>query len=342
MATSTQKKGVILTGDRPTGRLHMGHYVGSLANRIKMQNEYEQYIIIADAQALTDNYEDVDKVRSNIVEVTIDYLSCGIDPRLSVIFVQSLVPELFELTSHYSNLVTVARLERNPTVKDEIKQKNFERNIPVGFFCYPISQAADITGLRADTVPVGEDQIPMIEQTNEIIRRFHHLYGVEIFPEVKAPLSNVPRLPGIDGSAKMGKSLGNALNISASEKEIRQAVHMMFTDPKHLKVSDPGTVEGNVVFKFLDAFDPNAAELEELKQHYRRGGLGDSVIKKRLEAILIERFSDARRIRGELENDIAYVHEVLRDGTRRARAVVADTLARVRSAMGISYDSFRP
>jgi tryptophanyl-tRNA synthetase len=336
------KKGVILTGDRPTGRLHLGHYAGSLANRVKMQHEFDQYIIIADAQALTDNYDDVNKVTSNIIEVTIDYLSCGIDPVVSVIFVQSLVPELYELSSHYSNLVTVARLERNPTVKDEIKQKNFLRNIPVGFFCYPISQAADITSVRADTVPVGEDQIPMIEQTNEIIRKFQNVYGAQIFPEVRAEVSKIPRLPGIDGSAKMGKSLGNVLNISASEQEIRNAVHMMFTDPNHLKISDPGKVEGNVVFAFLDAFDPDNSELEELKQHYRRGGLGDSVIKKRLQGILIERFSDARKIRRELESNRGYVHEVLRDGTRRARQVIADTLAQVRQAMGISYDSFRP
>jgi len=336
------KKGVILTGDRPTGRLHFGHYAGSLANRVKMQHEYHQYIIIADAQALTDNAEDVNKVRTNIIEVTIDYLSCGIDPAVSVIFVQSLVPELFELSAHYSNLVTVARLERNPTVKDEIKQKGFQRNIPVGFFCYPISQAADITSVKADTVPVGEDQIPMIEQTNEIIRKFHNLYGAKIFPEVKAAVSNVARLPGIDGSEKMGKSLGNALNISASEQEIRQAVHMMFTDPNHLRVSDPGKVEGNVVFRFLDAFDPNTSELEDLKEHYRRGGLGDSVIKKRLEGILIEGFADTRRIRRELENDLSYVREVLREGSRRAREVVAATLSQVRQAMGISYDSFRP
>ncbi len=233
-------------------------------------------------------------------------------------------------------------LERNPTVKDEIKQKSFQRNIPVGFFCYPISQAADITSVRADTVPVGEDQVPMIEQTNEIIRRFHNLYGAQIFPEVSAPLAKVARLPGIDGSAKMGKSLGNALDISASEQEVRSAVHMMFTDPNHLKVSDPGTVEGNVVFTFLDAFDPDAAQLEELKQHYRRGGLGDSTIKKRLEGILIERFAEARKIRRELESDRGYIHEVLREGTRRAREAAADTLAQVRRAMGISYDAFRP
>lgn len=339
---SREKKGVILTGDRPTGRLHLGHYAGSLASRVKMQHEFEQYIIIADAQALTDNYDDVNKVRTNIIEVTIDYLSCGIDPAVSTIFVQSLVPELHELTAYYSNLVTVARLERNPTVKDEIKQKNFERNIPVGFFCYPISQAADITSVKADTVPVGEDQVPMIEQTNEIIRRFHNLYGVSIFPEVKAAISHVPRLPGIDGSAKMGKSLGNALNISASEQEIRKAVHMMFTDPNHLKVSDPGKVEGNVVFAFLDAFDLNTSEVEELKQHYRQGGLGNSVVKKRLEGILIEKFSDPRRIRRELEKDPGYVHKVLREGTRRTRQVVADTLREVRQAMGISYKSFRP
>jgi tryptophanyl-tRNA synthetase len=336
------KKGVILTGDRPTGKLHMGHYVGSLANRVKMQDDFEQYIIIADAQALTDNYDDVDKVRTNIIEVTIDYLSCGIDPAKSTIFVQSLIPELYELSAYYSNLVTVARLERNPTVKDEIKQKNFERNIPVGFFCYPISQAADITSVRADTVPVGEDQVPMIEQTNEIIRRFHNLYRAQIFPEVNAYVPKVARLPGIDGSAKMGKSLGNALNISASEKEIREAVHMMFTDPGHLKVSDPGKVEGNVVFAFLDAFDPNVSEVDELKQHYRRGGLGDSTIKKRLQEILIERFAEARRIRRELEGDRAYIHQVLREGTQRTRGAVAETLAQVRSAMGISYDSFRP
>jgi tryptophanyl-tRNA synthetase len=341
MASKRDKK-VILTGDRPTGRLHMGHYVGSLANRVKMQHDYRQFIIIADAQALTDNYDDITKVRTNIVEVTIDYLACGIDPKVSTIFVQSLVPELYELTAHYMNLVTVARLERNPTVKDEIKQKNFARDIPAGFLCYPVSQAADITCVRADVVPVGDDQIPMIEQTNEIIRRFHHLYGTQLFPEVEALVPKIARLPGIDGSAKMSKSLGNALNLSASEQEIKAAVHMMFTDPSHLKVSDPGKVEGNVVFAFLDAFDPNPAEVEELKAHYRRGGLGDSVIKKRLTAILIDKFAEARRLRGELEGDIAYVHEVLREGTRRAREVAADTLAQVRGIMGIAYEPFRP
>jgi tryptophanyl-tRNA synthetase len=341
MAAKQDKK-VILTGDRPTGRLHMGHYVGSLANRVKMQHDYRQFIIIADAQALTDNYDDVNKVRSNIVEVTIDYLSVGIDPKVSTIFVQSLVPELYELTGHFMNLVTVARLERNPTVKDEIKQKNFARDIPAGFLCYPVSQAADITIVRANVVPVGDDQVPMIEQTNEIIRRFHHLYGTELFPEVEALVPKVARLPGLDGGAKMSKSLNNSLYVTASEKEIKEGVHKMFTDPGHLKVSDPGKVEGNVVFAFLDAFDPESAEVEELKAHYRRGGLGDGALKKRLTGILIDKFAEARRIRDELENDLAYVHEVLREGTRRTREVASDTLARVRSIMGITYEAFRP
>lgn len=333
-------KTVVLTGDRPTGKLHLGHYVGSLKSRVSMQDEAEVNIIIADAQALTDKYDDIDQVVKNVAEVCIDYLSCGVDPEKSTIFLQSRIPELYELSFYFLNLVTVARLERNPTVKAEIQQKGFQRDIPAGFLTYPVSQAADIAGFRANVVPVGEDQLPMIEQTNEIIRKFHNTYQANIFPEVKALVSQTSRLVGIDGKAKMSKTLGNVINIGASPAEIKQAVHKMYTDPDHLKVSDPGRVEGNVVFAYLDVFDDNREEVEALKAQYRKGGLGDSVLKKRLEALLVEKFGLCREKRTVLEKDPRFVQDVIMAGTAKARKKVQETLEAVKSAMGISYKEF--
>ncbi len=335
----TQRK-VILTGDRPTGKLHLGHYVGSIQSRVEMQDRAEVNIIIADAQALTDQYDKVDQVVRNVTEVCIDYLSCGIDPEKSTIFLQSMIPELYELNFYFLNLVTVARLERNPTVKAEIQQKSFQRDIPAGFLTYPVSQAADIAGFKANSVPVGEDQLPMIEQTNEIIRRFHNTYKADIFPEVQALVSTTPRLIGIDGKAKMSKTLGNVINICASEADIKQAVHKMYTDPDHLKISDPGRVEGNVVFAYLDVFDENKAEVAELKKHYQAGGLGDSVLKKRLELILVKKFRPCREKRLELEKDPDFIRDVIASGTKKAREKVRHTLDAVKTAMGLSYKEF--
>ena len=277
MPTSPENLPVILTGDRPTGPLHLGHFVGSLRNRVAHQHAYRQFIMLADAQALTDNIDDPGKVNRNVIEVALDYLAVGIDPCRSTIFIQSQVPELAELAFYYLNLVTVARLERNPTVKEEIRLRGFERDIPAGFLCYPASQAADITAFKAVLVPVGEDQVPMIEQTNEIVRRFNRIAGRDILAEARALVPPVGRLPGIDGKAKMSKSLGNAINLGATPDDIRAAVRKIYTDPLHLRVDDPGHLEGNVAFTYLDAFDPDQAGLAELKAHYVRGGLGDSV-----------------------------------------------------------------
>jgi len=348
-------KKVILTGDRPTGKLHIGHYVGSLKQRVQLQNsgEYDEiYIMIADAQALTDNAENPEKVRQNIVEVALDYLSCGIDPEKSVILIQSQIPELFELTAYYMNLVTVSRLQRNPTVKAEIQMRNFEASIPVGFLAYPVSQAADITAFKATTVPVGEDQEPMLEQTREIVRKFNSIYGetlVEpqtLLPDNKACM----RLPGTDGKAKMSKSLNNAIFLADSEEEVRQKVMNMFTDPNHIRVSDPGRVEGNPVFTYLDAFCrdehferylPEYKNLDEMKAHYTRGGLGDVKVKRFLNAVLQEELEPIRSKRKELEKDISYIYEILRKGTETAREVAARTLAEVKKAMKINYfDNF--
>jgi tryptophanyl-tRNA synthetase len=329
---------IILTGDRTTGPLHLGHYVGSLKNRVVLQDVCKQFLLLADAQALTDNMGNYVKVRDNVLQVALDYLAAGIDPAKSTIFIQSLVPELSELSSYYLNLVTVARLERNPTIKDEIKLRGFERDIPAGFLTYPASQAADITAFKATVVPVGADQIPMIEQTNEIVRRFNNSVNAEILVECRALVpENGARLPGIDGKAKMSKSLGNALSLSASPDEIRQAVKMMFTDPNHLRVSDPGQVEGNVVFTYLDAFDTDKAAVEELKAHYRRGGLGDMVIKRRLEEILQALLEPIRARREEYAKDPAQVMAILKDGTQKAREAAGRTLAEVKGAMGIVY-----
>ncbi|MGO4377592.1 tryptophan--tRNA ligase [Pseudoduganella sp. RAF19] len=328
---------VILTGDRPTGPLHLGHFVGSLRNRVAYQHEYKQFIMLADSQALTDNMDDTNKVHRNVVEVALDYLACGIDPAKSTILIQSQIPELAELTFYYLNLVTVARLERNPTVKQEIVLRGFERDIPAGFLTYPASQAADISAFKASIVPVGEDQIPMIEQTNEIVRKFNRLANKEILVECKAVVPDVGRLPGIDGKAKMSKSLGNVINLGASAAEITAAVKMVYTDPLHLKVSDPGHLEGNVAFIYLDAFDTEKASLQEMKDHYVRGGLGDSVVKKRLEAVLQDMLAPIRARREELAKDKGYIMQVLKEGTMRAREVAAQTCDEVKAALGLSY-----
>ena len=342
---------IILTGDRPTGRLHVGHYVGSLKRRVELQNsgEYDKiFIMIADAQALTDNADNPEKVRQNIIEVALDYLSCGLDPEKSTIFIQSQVPELTELSFYYMNLVTVSRLQRNPTVKSEIQMRNFEASIPVGFFTYPISQAADITAFKATTVPVGEDQLPMIEQTREIVRKFNSVYD-EVLVEPSALISTNQaclRLPGIDGKAKMSKSLGNCIYLSDSEADVKKKIMSMYTDPEHLLVSDPGHLEGNTVFTYLDAFCkpehferylPDYANLDELKAHYTRGGLGDVKVKKFLNNIIQEELEPIRKRRKEYEKDIPEVYNILRKGTEAAREVAAQTLSEVKSAMKINY-----
>lgn len=342
---------IILTGDRPTGRLHVGHYVGSLRRRVELQNsgEYSKiFIMIADAQALTDNIENPEKVRQNIIEVALDYLSCGLDPAKSNILIQSQIPELCELTFYYMDLVTVARLQRNPTVKSEIQMRNFEASIPVGFFTYPISQAADITAFKATTVPVGEDQLPMIEQTREIVRKFNSVYD-EVLVEPSALISTNQaclRLPGIDGKAKMSKSLGNCIYLSDSEADVKKKIMSMYTDPQHLLVSDPGHLEGNTVFTYLDAFCkpehferylPDYANLDELKAHYTRGGLGDVKVKKFLNNIIQEELEPIRKRRKEYEKDIPEVYNILRKGTEAAREVAAQTLSEVKSAMKINY-----
>ncbi len=342
---------IILTGDRPTGRLHVGHYAGSLKRRVELQNsgEYDKvFIMIADAQALTDNIENPEKVRQNILEVALDYLSVGLDPTKTTLFIQSQIPELTELTFYYMDLVTVARLQRNPTVKNEIIMRNFETSIPVGFFTYPISQAADITAFKATTVPVGEDQLPMIEQTREIVRKFNSVYEevlVEpdaLLPDNKACL----RLPGTDGKAKMSKSLGNCIYLADSADDVKKKIMSMYTDPEHLQVSDPGHLEGNTVFTYLDAFCrpehferylPEYANLDELKAHYQRGGLGDVKVKKFLNNIVQEELDPIRQRRKEYEKDIPEVYQILKRGSEAAREVAAQTLNEVKSAMKINY-----
>ena len=342
---------IILTGDRPTGRLHVGHYVGSLKERVKLQNsgEYDEiYIMIADAQALTDNAEHPEKVRQNIMNVALDYLACGIDPAKCHIFIQSMVPELTELTFYYMNLVTVSRVQRNPTVKAEIKQRNFEASIPVGFFCYPISQAADITAFRATTVPVGEDQMPMIEQCKEIVHKFNSVYGETLTdPEIVLPSNkSCLRLPGIDGKAKMSKSLGNCIYLSDEEDVVKKKVMSMFTDPNHLRVEDPGQVEGNPVFIYLDAFCkdeyfeefwPEYKNLDELKAHYQRGGLGDVKVKKFLNKVLQAELAPIRARRKEWEQKLPEVFAILKEGSKAAEAKAAETLQDVKAAMRINY-----
>jgi tryptophanyl-tRNA synthetase len=327
----------ILTGDRPTGPLHLGHFVGSLRNRVAYQHDYRQFIMLADAQALTDNMDDPAKVHRNVIEVALDYLAVGVDPARSTVFIQSQLPELAELTFYYLNLVTVARLERNPTVKEEIRLRGFERDIPAGFLCYPASQAADITAFKATLVPVGEDQIPMIEQTNEIVRRFNRIAGRDVLVEATALVPPVGRLPGIDGKAKMSKSLGNTINLGASPDEIRAAVKKIYTDPLHLRVEDPGHLEGNVAFTYLDAFDPDQAGLAELKAHYVRGGVADSLVKRRLEACLQELLAPIRERRQQHAQDRGHILQVLRQGTERAREAAARTLDEVKAVLGLRY-----
>lgn len=331
------KSHVILTGDRPTGQLHLGHLVGSLRERVRLQDDNRQFVMIADAQALTDNYENPDKVRKNVLEVALDYLAVGIDPKKTTMFIQSLVPEIAELTVYYLNLVTVARLQRNPTVKTEIKQKGFGASIPAGFLCYPVSQAADITAFKADLVPVGEDQLPVIEQAIEIVRAFNRIYGQEVLVEPRAVLSSVSRLPGIDGAGKMGKSVGNAIFLADSADTIAKKVKMMYTDPKHLRVEDQGHVEGNMVFTYLDAFDPDKKAVAELKAHYKKGGLGDGVVKKRLLEALLAELDPIRARRDKFAKDPAAVMKMLEQGTEVARETAAKTLAEVRKAMKIDY-----
>ena len=342
---------IILTGDRPTGRLHVGHYVGSLRRRVELQNsgEFDKiYIMIADTQALTDNADNPAKIRDNIIEVALDYLSCGLDPAKTTMFIQSQIPQLFELTNYYMNLVTVSRLQRNPTVKSEIKMRNFDTSIPAGFFTYPISQAADITAFQATTVPAGEDQMPMVEQTREIVHKFNTVYGETLttptilLPENQACL----RLPGIDGKAKMSKSLGNCIYLSDEAEDVRKKVMSMYTDPEHVRVQDPGKIEGNTVFTYLDAFCkpehferywPDYANLDELKAHYQRGGLGDVKVKKFLNNVLQEELEPIRQRRKELQKDIPAVYEILKQGSEVARAVAEETLQAVRNSMQINY-----
>ena len=342
---------IILTGDRPTGRLHVGHYVGSLRQRVQLQNSgaYDKvYIMIADAQALTDNAEHPEKVRKNIIEVALDYLACGLDPAKSTLFIQSMVPQLTELTFYYMNLVTVSRLQRNPTVKNEIKMRNFEASIPTGFFCYPISQAADITAFRATVVPVGEDQLPMLEQCKEIVHKFNSVYGETLVdPDIMLPQNDAClRLPGIDGKAKMSKSLGNCIYLSDEPEDIKKKVMSMYTDPDHVRVEDPGKIEGNTVFTYLDAFSteehfakflPDYANLDELKAHYERGGLGDVKVKKSLNNVLQDVLKPIRERRHYWEQHIPEVYEILRAGSKEAEAAAAATLHDVREAMRINY-----
>ncbi len=342
---------IILTGDRPTGRLHVGHYVGSLRRRVELQNsgEYKKtFIMIADAQALTDNIENPEKVRQNIIEVALDYMACGLDPNKATIFIQSQISELCELTFYYMDLVTVARLQRNPTVKNEIQMRNFEASIPVGFFTYPISQASDITAFKATTVPVGGDQLPMIEQTREIVHKFNTVYApVLVEPQVLLPENEAcQRLPGIDGKAKMSKSLGNCIYLADTADDVRTKIMSMYTDPQHLLVSDPGHLEGNTVFTYLDAFSkpehferylPDYANLDELKAHYTRGGLGDVKVKKFLNNVMQETLEPIRNRRKELEKDIPAIYEILKKGSDEAREVAAQTLSEVKSAMRINY-----
>ena len=342
---------IILTGDRPTGRLHIGHYVGSLRRRVELQNsgKYDKiFIFIADAQALTDNMDNPEKIRQNIIEVALDWLSVGINPEVSTLFIQSQIRELYELTTYYMNLVTVSRLQRNPTVKTEIQMRNFETSIPVGFFTYPISQAADITAFQATTVPVGEDQKPMLEQAVEIVRRFNYIYGETLTePNILLPDNAAClRLPGTDGKAKMSKSLGNCIFLSDTSDEVKQKIRSMYTDPTHIHVNDPGNVEGNTVFTYLDAFCrpehferylPEYPNLDELKNHYRRGGLGDVKIKNFLNAIMEETLEPIRTRRKEFGKDIPAVYDILKKGCDVAREKAADTLSAVRKAMKIDY-----
>lgn len=328
---------IILTGDRPTGPLHLGHYHGSLSNRVRLQHLCKQYILLADVQGLTDNFENPEKVSTNVLQVMLDYLSVGIDPQISTIYVASAIPETAELTLYFMNLASLGRLLRNPTIKTELKLRGFEESMPVGFVTYPINQAADIAQFCATLVPVGEDQVPMIEQTNDLVRSFNRIYNCNVFKECKALVPRSGLLPGTDGNSKMSKSLGNAIYLSDSEKTVASKIKGMFTDPKHLRVEDPGTVEGNPVFTYLDAFDPDKNKLEEMKAHYRHGGLGDGVVKQRLREVLEELLKPIRTRRAEFERDPAEVLRLLRKGTESAREIVCKNLGNAREAMGINY-----
>lgn len=334
-------KEILLTGDRPTGKLHIGHYIGSLKNRVKLQNEgkYEPYIMIADTQALTDNARDPEKIKNSLIQVALDYLAVGLDPEKSTIYVQSQIPALFELTAYYMDLVTVARLERNPTVKTEIKQKNFKDSIPVGFLNYPVSQAADITAFKATVVPVGDDQEPMLEQTREIVRSFNRIYNEDILVEPQGvfPPKGEGRIPGLDGNAKMSKSLGNAIYLSDDADTVQKKVMSMYTDPTHIKVSDPGHIEGNTVFTYLDIFDPDKEKVAELKEQYQAGGLGDVKIKRYLNDVLETELEPIRKRREEYAKNLDYVDQILQEGSAHANEVANQTLKQVRDAIGINY-----
>lgn len=330
-------KKIILTGERPTGPLHIGHYFGSLENRVKLQNDYEMFIMSADMQALTDNFDNPKKIQDNVFETVLDNLAVGINPEITTLFIQSQISELTELFTLYLNLVTVSRLERNPTIKTEIAQKGFEESVPAGFLCYPVSQASDITAFKAEVVPVGEDQLPLLEQCNEIVRRFNRIYNTDILKECEAYLSKVSRLIGIDGNAKMSKSLGNTIYIKDSPDIIKQKVMSMYTDPNHIKVEDPGKVEGNVVFTYLDIFDNNKEELEELKNHYRRGGLGDVKLKRRLIDLIVAKLQPFQEKRKDYENNMDEVIKIVKKGNEKAREKASQTLSEVRNAIGINY-----
>lgn len=332
-----KKQEIVLTGDRPSGPLHIGHLVGSLNSRVILQDTYKQYVMIADVQALTDNFENPAKVHDNVIEVALDYLAVGIDPAKSTIFIQSMIPEIAELTIFYLNLVTVSRLMRNPTVKTEIKARGFDDSVPAGFLMYPVSQAADITIVKGTLIPVGEDQIPVIEQTNEIVRTFNRIYQMEVFPEAKPMISKVARLVGLDGQAKMSKSLNNAIFLSDTPEMLKQRVMSMYTDPNHLRVDDPGQVEGNVVFTYLDAFDPDSAKVAELKAHYQRGGLGDVKLKMYLFEVLNAMLTPIRVRRAEYGKDRGEVMRILREGTSQVREVAAQTIQEVKLALKLNY-----
>ena len=334
-------KEILLTGDRPTGKLHIGHYIGSLKNRVKLQNsgKYDPYIMIADTQALTDNARNPEKIRNSLIQVALDYLAVGLDPKKSTIYVQSQIPALFELTAYYMDLVTVARLERNPTVKTEIKQKDFKDSIPVGFLNYPVSQAADITAFKATVIPVGDDQEPMLEQTREIVRTFNRVYNTDILVEPKGyfPPKGQGRLPGLDGNAKMSKSLGNAIYLADDAKTVQKKVMSMYTDPNHIHVEDPGKVEGNTVFTYLDVFDPDKDKVAELKEEYQKGGLGDVKIKRYLNKVLEAELAPIRERREKFAQDEDAVYEMLLEGSKKANKVANETLEQVRDAIGLNY-----
>lgn len=331
------EKKIVLTGDRPTGPLHLGHYVGSQISRLTLQEQHTQYVMLADLQAMTDNYEHPEKVRNNVMEMVLDYLAIGIDPKKTTIFIQSMIPEIAELTILYLNLVTVSRLRRNPTVKTEIDQKGYGENVTAGFLIYPVHEAADITIVKADLVPVGNDQLPMIEQTREIVHSFNRIYKTNVLVEPNSVLSKVPRLPGTDGTAKMSKSLGNAIYLSDPADVVAKKVMSMYTDPNHLKVSDPGKVEGNTVFTYLDVFDADTAEVEKLKEHYKRGGLGDVVLKKRLIEVLNTMLEPIRMRRAECAQDKQYAMQIVKEGTAKVQEIAKKTMQEVRQAITLNY-----